>query len=226
MISQHFNSYANTHPHTPPNTVGPTAPYPFNPVSSAPPRIKEHYITIDSRDRDAVQWPLSANFEVQLNPSHVYSGAMLRKPYRNIKSIEFVNAIFPTTCILTRNSVTREVDTSKLMYMYLCIPEIEGAYDATNSSGLKAFTKLFIHHPIGDKFYYATSGELNAQRKVYDVNLQRLDKLTIELRHYDGSLIKFKEYDPVIYNTEFPDVVQSYNDLSITLRITTCDQQL
>jgi hypothetical protein len=159
--------------------------------------VKEQFITVDSRDRDISAFPSASVYEIRINPSSTYTGALLQKNYKNIKTIEFLNAIYPNV-----NSVLNE------MYLYLTIPEIEGSFDSTNSAGLKAIAKLIPTHVYGG-WVYSHGGETITQKKVYDVSMKRLDKLTIEFRRYDGSIFDFGS--------------ASTSQTSVTLRITTCD---
>jgi hypothetical protein len=178
-----------------------SAPAPPPPSSHV--KTREHYITIDSRDRNRDQWPSTSHFEVKMTPSSAYTGAMLNKTYKNIKSIEFVNAVFPNL-----NGVLSQ------MYLYLVIPEIEGVYDATNHTGLAAFAKLIPTRVVGN-YVYTSSGELDAQKKIYELHGQRIDKLTLQFKKYDGTIFDFGP--DTASGTDPLDQLQT----SVTLKITT-----
>ncbi|QIG60140.1 hypothetical protein [Dishui Lake large algae virus 1] len=139
---------------------------------------KSYYISIDSRDRDRNIWPYSSQFEVKLDPPAPYAGAQIQRSFKNVISVELVNAAFPNT-----NKVL------DLQYIYLNIQEIDGILDTT-CSGKRFFAKLLPQHAIGHFVYnYQDIGE--RARKIYPFRGARLDKLTIEFRDPSGALINF-----------------------------------
>lgn len=137
-----------------------------------------YYINVDSRDRDRAIWPFSSQFEVKLDPPHPYRGAQIQRSFRNIISIELMNAVFPNT-----NKIL------DMQYLYLNIPEIDGIIDTT-CNGRRFFAKLLPQHAIGSFVYnYQDIGE--RAKKIYPFRGARLDKLTIELRDPTGALVHF-----------------------------------
>lgn len=139
---------------------------------------KTYYINIDSRDRDRNIWPLSSQFEVKLDPPTPYGGAHIQRSFRNVISIELMNAVFPNT-----NKIL------DMQYLYLNIPEVDGIIDTT-CSGKRFFAKLLPQHAIGSFVYnYQDIGE--RARKIYPFRGARLDKMTIELRDPTGAIVNF-----------------------------------
>jgi hypothetical protein len=139
---------------------------------------KTYYINIDSRDRDRSIWPHSSQFEVKLAPPDPYTGAQIQRSFKNVISIELMNAVFPNT-----NKIL------DMQYLYLNIPEVDGIIDTT-CSGKRFFAKILPQHAIGSFVYnYQDIGE--RARKIYPFRGARLDKLTIELRDPTGAIANF-----------------------------------
>lgn len=139
---------------------------------------KTYYISIDSRDRDRSLWPLTTQFEVKLDPPDAYTGAQIQRSFKNVISIELMNAVFPNT--------NKVID---LQYLYLNIREIDGILDTT-CAGKRFFAKLLPQHAIGQFVYnYQDIGE--RARKVFPFRGARLDRLTIELRDPYGNIANF-----------------------------------
>jgi hypothetical protein len=141
-------------------------------------QTKTYYISIDSRDRDRTLWPYTSQYEVKLAPPDPYRGAQIQRSFKNVISIELMNAVFPNT-----NKVL------DLQYIYFNIQEVEGILDTT-CSGKRFFAKLLPQHAIGQFVYnYQDIGE--RARKIYPFRGARLDKLTVEFRDPSGNLVNF-----------------------------------
>jgi hypothetical protein len=150
--------------------------FPSNSTSTEEYKLKEHYFVVDSRDRDRSKWPNPSEFEVKMEPENTYTGATLSHHYRNVKSIELISACYPS-------------NSSNESCLYLNIPELEGdIMDGTNITSTKAFARL-IPSLITNNFIY---GDLNNVPKLtYHAQGKRLDKLTIQLKTVDGSIVNF-----------------------------------
>ena len=140
-------------------------------------RIKEHYIVIDSTDRDRSVWPTTTNFQVQLEPSDTYTGATLSHHYRNVKSIELLSASYPTAG-----------SSSNEACLYLCIPELEGSFDGTNLTATKAFARLI---PTTITPYFIQCDLNTKPRLIFDTQGKRLDRMTIQIKKSDGTFFSF-----------------------------------
>lgn len=140
-------------------------------------KIKEHYIIIDSRDRDRTIWPLSSHFEVKLEPYRTYSGATLSRHYKNIKSIELISAVYPV-----------QGGNSNEPCLYVCVPELEGAFDGTSLASTKAFARL-IPSNTTTHFNYTDLNESN--KLIYEAQGKRLDRLTIQIKKHDDTFVNF-----------------------------------
>jgi hypothetical protein len=139
---------------------------------------KTYYISIDSRDRDRILWPYTSQYEVKLDPPDPYRGAQIQRSFKNVLSVELMNAVIPNT-----NKIL------DMQYVYLNIREIDGILDTT-CGGKRFFAKLLPQHAIGNFIYnYQDIGE--RAKKVYAFRGARLDKLTIEFRDPYGNLANF-----------------------------------
>ena len=140
-------------------------------------KLKEHYIIIDSRDRDRTLWPTTSHFEVKLEPSSSFSGATLSHHYKNIKSIELISAAYPVNG-----------GNSNETCLYVCIPELEGSFDGNSLASAKAFARL-IPSNTTQYFNYTDLNESN--KLVYEAQGKRLDRLTIQIKKHDNSFVNF-----------------------------------
>lgn len=139
---------------------------------------KTYYISIDSRDRDRSIWPYTSQYEVKLDPPAPYSGAQIQRSFKNVISVELMNAVFPNT-----NKIL------DMQYIYLNIREVDGILDTT-CSGKRFFAKLLPQHAIGN-FIYNYQDIAERAKKVYPFRGARLDKLTVEFRDPTGALANF-----------------------------------
>ena len=169
-------------------------------------QTREFYVVLDSRNRDRSIYPSTSQFQVKTTPNQYFQGAFIGRSFKNVESIELIDAIFPNT-----NNVTNQ------MYLYLCIPEVDGVMESTNPIGSRALAKLVPSQLIGN-FIYVTYGNQLHPIKYYQSAGARIDQLTVEFRRPDGSLFDFGT--DTAAGTEPNPLVQT----SITLRIVTrCD---
>lgn len=167
-------------------------------------QYREYYITIDSTDRNRSLWPDSGSFQVKMQPEDNYSGATINRAFKNVRSIEVMNVIYPNV-----NNVTDQ------MYLYLCFPEVDGVFESTNYIGNKALAKLIPSTLVGNYIsIHFDKGE--RPKRYYPFHGVRIDKLTIQFRKNNGEIFVFG-----------PDNGQNPNPLlqtSITLRIIVRDK--
>jgi len=142
-------------------------------------KFKEHYITLDSRDRDRTLWATTSRFQINLSSNVTYDDSPEDNTYEAVRRVEVIDAIFPN-----RNHVVSE------MYLYLCIPEIGGILDATNITGGTALAKLIPTRLIGD--FVQVHFEVGMRpTKLYDFDGLDLSTITVEFRKKDGTLFDF-----------------------------------
>jgi hypothetical protein len=142
-------------------------------------KFKEHYLTLDSRDRNIIIWPSASQFQVNLTSNVSYDDAPEDSAYKSVRRVEVIDAIFPN-----RNNVVSE------MYIYLCIPEIGGDLDASNTVGAVALAKLIPSRLIGE-FVQVHFEEGARPTKRFDFDGLDLTTLTVEFRKKDGTLFSF-----------------------------------
>jgi len=140
-------------------------------------KLKEHYIVIDSRDRDRALWPTTTHFEVKMEPSNTFTGATLSHHYRNVKSIELLSATYPTA-----GSSSNEI------CLYLCVPELEGSFDGTSITSTRAFARL-VPTIVTPSFIHCDFN--NTPKLVFEAQGKRIDRLTIQIKKYDGTFFSF-----------------------------------
>jgi hypothetical protein len=143
------------------------------------PGYREYYVTVDSTDRDRTVWPSSSQFQVKMEPSPTFQGATLSRAFKNVKSVEIINVIYPNT-----NNVVND------MYLYLCVPELEGSIETTANFGKSAVAQLLPTKVVGN-FVYSIYHEDMHPKNYYPVEGTRIDKLTLEFRRKDGTLFDF-----------------------------------
>lgn len=134
-----------------------------------------YFVTIDSSDRDRSVWPSSAQFQVQFDPDPTYIGAGVQQSFRNVVSIELVDAVHPYV--------------SGHSHHYLKIRELDGKLLSTHN-GTKYFAKV-IPRSIADGFVYSYNETPDANGVVFAVRGTRIDKLTLELYRPNGDLADF-----------------------------------
>jgi len=166
-------------------------------------KVKEHYFIVDSRDRDRTAWPTTSHFEVKLEPANTYTGATLSHHYRNIKSIELVSASYPTA-----GSSSNEI------CLYLCIPELEHAFDGTSISAMKAFARL-TPTIVTPSFIHC---DLNTRPKLtFEAQGKRLDRLTIQIKKYDDTFFSFGT------DTSSPTAPNPLYQVNLVFKVTTIE---
>jgi hypothetical protein len=130
--------------------------------------VVEHCLVVNSKDRDANAYPSSSSFQIQF-----------QKEYRNISSIELIQAIVPNT-----NSVNLEP------YLVLQIDEIDNVMDCNDAHISKAFAILGLH-PSDGAFLYLDRCIHENIIKTYRQPKASLDRMTISVRGVDGTLFDF-----------------------------------
>lgn len=139
--------------------------------------IKSHPILIDSRHRDRDLYPNTNQFVVKFDNN---DDGNIPTNFRNIESIELIQAIIPQTILNA---------TTGVPYITMEIDEIRDTFQGTNVNLRNAFAFLSPQDVYGNthlscKFYRPAVRQ-------YDTPLGSLSKFTIELRHPDGTLYDF-----------------------------------
>jgi len=149
----------------------------FPPINKDAFKIKYYYFTVDSRDRNKTIWPTTSEYQIKMEPENSFIGATLTRNYKNVKSIELINAVYPNT-----SNILQEP------YLFVCIPELEGLlFDATNLTGMKTFAKL-IPHRNTDFFVYSENSWNDSAKLEFHTAGKRIDRLTVQFRKHNGDL--------------------------------------
>lgn len=134
---------------------------------------QEHYIVIDSRDRDRTAFPNTNQYTFQFNTGTQFG---VQNQFRNIVSIELVDAILPSTVIGVEP------------YLSLVIPELKPSYSGTNDTLSNTFA-ILIPEETTSPF---SKCEFNSPiLNKFRIPIASLNKLTFEFRSGDGTLYSF-----------------------------------
>lgn len=123
---------------------------------------------------------LDATFQASTDQSSfvldmMSKGGTLLKNYKNVKSIELINAIFHTA---------NTVITQPILYMF--IQEFENVIDSTQVAGIGAFTKLFFNQETVDnhtpKAKIASINDNMNPILEWETKGKRIDKMTITFK--------------------------------------------
>jgi hypothetical protein len=132
--------------------------------------LRENYLIVSSTDRDVNTYSSSSNFVIQLE-----------KEYKNIVSVELIQAIVPD-----KNNVTAEP------YLLLKIKEFENTMDSNNKQVYDSFAILQVCTPT------ITNSFLQIDKRIFEnVTLNyrtpraNLSKLTIQITDAEGNIFDF-----------------------------------
>ena len=146
---------------------------------------KESYLIITSKSRDTTLYPSSSNFSVELNDE-----------YRNIKSIELIQAIIPD-----KGAVTQEP------YLLLQINEIDNVMDSPDDIIRKSFAFLCTNTATEPDHFISIDRSVHENTpKIYSNLRASLSKMTIRIVDSNGNVFSFgSPVDPKdkLYQTTF-----------------------
>jgi len=130
----------------------------------------EHYLVISSEDRDVSIYPSSSNFVLNLD-----------QEYRNIITVELIQAIVPD-----KNNITSEP------YLLLKINELENTMNSNNKQIYESFAILQICNPT------VPGSFLQMDKRIFEnviLNYQtpkaNLSKLSIKITDSQGNIFEF-----------------------------------
>ena len=103
-----------------------------------------NYIVVNSLDRDWYNSDRESrySFKVNFRPSPDYLGAGIVDLYRNVTSVELVNALIPQDCVNIPFDARIYIDILNFPYLLLQIPEFSDVFRGTNSHNDRAFSVL------------------------------------------------------------------------------------
>ena len=106
---------------------------------------KVNYIIINSIDRD---WfnanETRYNFKVNFKPNSYHTGAGIQDIFKNITSVELVNAILPQDNVLVPFDTRPYLDILHVPYLLLQIPEFSDVFRGTNNNNDRTFSVLIF----------------------------------------------------------------------------------
>lgn len=106
---------------------------------------KVNYIIVNSIDRDWFNTSETRyNFKVNFRPNSSHTGAGIQDIYRNITSVELVNAILPQDNVLIPFDARPYLDILHFPYLLLQIPEFSDVFRGTNNNNDRAFSVLIF----------------------------------------------------------------------------------
>jgi hypothetical protein len=128
------------------------------------------YFTVSSRDRDYTAYPKSSNFVVHLP-----------KEYKNIHSIELIQAIIPD-----KNNVQSQP------YLLLKIDELEDVIQSNDSHMSDSFAIIQLTTPpVADSFIAVDKRTFENCVLYFRTPKAKLSKMTINLTDYAGDIFEF-----------------------------------
>lgn len=102
---------------------------------------KSNYIIINSIDRDWLNGPIENNrYNFNIKFGNRESGALIKKLYRNVTSVELVNCFLPNDNVLIPFDTRPYIDVLSYPYLVLKIPELTNVFSGTNNSTDNAFS--------------------------------------------------------------------------------------
>lgn len=144
-------------------------------------KMYSHYLSISSSNRDSVNYPLHYDYRINFD-----------QPFKNIKVIELISAIFPNQPasssggdILNESHLVLDIDELN----YIEFPNNQG------SQVLKGFSILPLKPPTKSSggFINPELGCIYHKSKVFKTPLASLDHLTMKIRDSNGNLYDFGE---------------------------------
>lgn len=131
-------------------------------------QTKESFLVVSSHDRDHTLFPNTNSFQIHL-----------KTEYKNIKSIELIQAIVPN-----QNEVGNEP------YLVLQIDEIDDVMDSNDDVISKGFALMGLA-PSSGPFLYLDKCIHENTVKYYTQPKASLDRMTISIKSMDGTLFDF-----------------------------------
>lgn len=131
---------------------------------------RENYLVVSSADRDTTTYPSSSNFVIQLE-----------KEYKNITSIELIQAIVPD-----QNAVTAEP------YLLLKVKEFDDTMDSNNKPISDSFAILQVCQPtVPGSFLQIDKRIFENVTLNYRTPKANLSKISVQITDASGNIFDF-----------------------------------
>ena len=130
-----------------------------------------NFLSINSIDRDFTLYPSPNSYTIYLD-----------QEYRNVQSIELIDASIPD-----------KNDPGQEPYLLLQVDQISNTIHSLNTPVQKAFAILKMTPQIPDYFMQLDNTPWEKMPKIYRQPLASLNKMTLSIRKSDGTLFDFGE---------------------------------
>lgn len=131
---------------------------------------RNHFLTVSSKDRDITVYPKSSKFVLDLD-----------EEYRNVLSVELIQAIIPD-----QNNVTSEP------FLLLNIKELDAVMESNNKQIYDSFSILQIAPPVTTGGFIYTMKQIHEHTILqYRTPKARLSRLSISVTDSDGDIFGF-----------------------------------
>lgn len=145
----------------------------FNRMPEEKYEYREHYLMVDSRDRDRTIFPNPNNYTIQFDNG--FDGNVQEK-FKNIVSVQIIDGHVP------------DAVTGLVPYLTLDIPELHSTYAGTNNHLSNTFAIL---NPESKGTPYARFKLVTPGINKYRTPIASLNKLTFQFKDHNGSLYDF-----------------------------------
>lgn len=131
---------------------------------------REYYLSVGSKDRNVETYPSSSQFSIRLP-----------KEYKNIDSVELIQAIIPH-----KNNVTHEP------YLVLSIDELVDTMDSKDSNIADSFAILMLNPPVENGRFISIDNRIHENTVLrFATPKANLSKMTIKITDFDGDIFSF-----------------------------------
>lgn len=131
---------------------------------------RDYYLSVGSKDRNVETYPSSSQFSIRLP-----------KEYKNIHSVELIQAIIPH-----KNNVTHEP------YLVLSIDELKDTIESKDSNIADSFAILMLNTPVENGKFISIDNRIH-ENTVLKFNTPKasLSKMTVKITDFDGDIFSF-----------------------------------
>jgi len=146
----------------------------FNRMPEEKYSYREHYLIVDSRDRDRTVFPNPNNYTIKFDNGNTGN---VQESFNNIVSIQLIDSIMP------------DAVADAAPYIILDIPELPSStYAGTNEHLSNTFAVLM---PEKKGTGFARSKFVMPALNQYKTPIASLNKLTFQYKNYDGTFYNF-----------------------------------
>lgn len=131
---------------------------------------RDYYLTIGSKDRDVNKYPSSSQFSLRLP-----------KEYKNIHSVELIQAIIPD-----KNNVTHEP------YLVLSIDELVDTMESKDVNIADSFAIMMLNSPVQSGRFISIDNRIHENTVLrFSTPKAKLVNMTIKITDFSGDIFSF-----------------------------------